>query len=105
MFIRASVGRMLLHSKFLIERDMLSATFSRLGSGFNPPSVFEDARVQIENIHRLLEEFDKLKVKPSNDLIENPIQKILQSDHIHIEAKEEEFLVPRKALKKESLLQ
>lgn len=59
--IKASIGRTLLHTRYLIEKDQLSANVIRLTSGFSPPSVFKDAREQLAKINAVLDEFERIK--------------------------------------------
>lgn len=59
--IKASIGRTLLHTRYLIEKDQLSANIIRLTSGFSPPSVFKDAREQLAKIQDVLDEFERIK--------------------------------------------
>jgi hypothetical protein len=43
------------------ERDRLSASMTRLGSGFTPPSEVANARFHFNNISLLLSEMERIK--------------------------------------------
>ena len=64
MIVRRSIGQNLLYTRFLIERDYLSASLTRLGSGFTPPSEIVNARLHFDNIKWILDEFDRIKSVP-----------------------------------------
>lgn len=53
-----AVARSMCFAKFLIERDYLSASMTRLGSGFMPPSVIAEARQHLANINHLMAEME-----------------------------------------------
>ena len=71
--IKASIGRTLLHTRYLIEKDQLSANIIRLTSGFSPPSVFKDAREQLAKIKDVLDEFER--IKDHNERVSIPLPK------------------------------
>jgi len=66
MIVRRSIGQNLLFTRFLIERDYLSACITRLGCGFTPPSEFINARLHYDNIKWILDELDRIKDVPQN---------------------------------------
>lgn len=61
MIVRRSIGQNVLFTRFLMERDYLSASFTRIGSGFCPASEIINAREKIQNITWLLDQLDKIK--------------------------------------------
>jgi hypothetical protein len=45
-------------TKFLIERDCLSASMTRLGNGFMPPAAISEAKHHLENINQLVRQME-----------------------------------------------
>ncbi len=66
MIVRRAIGQNLLFTRFLIERDYLSACITRLGSGFSPQSEFISARLHYDNIKWILDELDRIKDVPKD---------------------------------------
>jgi hypothetical protein len=66
MIVRRVIGQNLLFTRYLLERDYLSACITRLGSGFTPPSEFVNARLHYENIKWILDELDRIKDVPKD---------------------------------------
>jgi hypothetical protein len=66
MIVRRSIGQNLLYTRFLMERDYLSASLTRLGSGFTPPSEIVNARYHFNNIKWILDELDRIKHIPQD---------------------------------------
>lgn len=66
MIVRRAIGQNLLFTRFLIERDYLSACITRLGSGFSPQSEFINARLHYDNIKWILDELDRIKDVPKD---------------------------------------
>lgn len=64
-----SIAQSLYHTKFLLERDYLSACFARMGSGFTPPSTLAEAKERIEKIKQLVEHMEAIKDFPKNTLV------------------------------------
>lgn len=70
------LGQQLLFTQFLISRDCLSTCFSRMGSGFTPPTVLADAKYRIKEIQELL--------KKMEEIAEVPKEKIIARDYHHL---------------------
>lgn len=64
--LQRSLGQAMLHTKFLIERDYLSASMARLGSGFTPDSVIREAKDHALKIQHLVEEMDRIRHYPKD---------------------------------------
>ena len=64
-----SIAQSMYHTKFLIERDSLSACFARMGSGFTTPNTLNEAKERIEKIKQLLEHMEAIKDFPKNTLV------------------------------------
>ena len=61
---QAAVARNLVFTKYLNERDCLTASFTRLGSGFTPPSVLAEAKHHLETINALYAQMEKIVLEP-----------------------------------------
>lgn len=66
MIVRRLLGQNILFTRFMIERDCLSACMTRLGCGFTPPSEIINARFHFDNIKYLLNEMDRIKDVPKH---------------------------------------
>lgn len=64
--LQRSLGQAMLHTRFLIERDYLSASMARLGSGFSPDSVIREAKEHVAKIQSLVEEMDRIRHYPKD---------------------------------------
>lgn len=64
--LQRSLGQAMLHTKFLIERDCLSASMARLGSGFTPDSVIREAKDHALKIQHLIDEIDRIRHFPKD---------------------------------------
>lgn len=52
-------------TKYLIQRDCLTASFTRLGNGFSPPTVLSEARYHLMNIQTLLDKMEQVSKQPA----------------------------------------
>jgi len=59
----------MLFTRFLIVRDQLSASMTRMGSGFSPDSVVREARTQVQTMQHLVEEMDRIRAFPKDATI------------------------------------
>ena len=66
MIVSRSIGQNILFTRFMIERDYLSACMTRFGSGFCPASEFINARFHFDNIKHLINEMDRIKDVPKH---------------------------------------
>lgn len=66
MIVRRTIGQNLLFTRFLLERDYLSACIERLGCGFTPPSEIISARLHYNNIKWILDELERIKDVPKD---------------------------------------
>ena len=66
MIVSRSIGQNILFTRFMIERDHLSACMTRFGCGFCPASEFINARFHFQNIQHLLNEMDRIKDVPKH---------------------------------------
>ena len=67
--INRTIAQQLLMTRYLIERDCLSASFSRMGSGFTPPTVLLEARQRITNIQHLVDKMEKIAEVPKEQIV------------------------------------
>ena len=77
--ITRSLAQQMAFTSFLIQRDALSVCFSRMGSGFSPPTVLADAKVHLENIQKLLEGMEKMAAKPKEEIVAKDYQHFQRS--------------------------
>lgn len=61
------VAQSMLFTKFLVERDCLTASFTRMGSGFTPPSVVLEAKEHLEKINTLMRQMEQLAIPVQNE--------------------------------------
>ena len=52
-------------TKYLIQRDCLTASFTRLGHGFTPPTVLNEARHHLIAIQQLLDRMEQVSKQPA----------------------------------------
>lgn len=64
------VAQNLLFTKFLVERDCLTASFTRMGSGFTPPSVLLEAKTHLTAINHLMVQMEKMSRLPQDVVVE-----------------------------------
>lgn len=62
--ISRALEQQMCFTKYLIQRDCLTASFTRLGNGFSPPSVLSDARHHLINIQTLLDKMEHVSKTP-----------------------------------------
>lgn len=67
--LQRSLGQAMLFTRFLIERDALSASMTRMGSGFTPDSVVHEAKAHLQTIQNLVEEIDRIRHYPKTEII------------------------------------
>lgn len=67
--ISRTIAQQLLMTRYLIERDCLSASFSRMGSGFTPPSVLKEAKERVQNIQHLIDKMEKISDVPKEAIV------------------------------------
>lgn len=67
--ITRALGQQLCFTRYLVERDSLSAAMTRMGSGFTPPSVLSEARQHLANINSLMAKMEEMSVKPKDAVI------------------------------------
>lgn len=67
--VSRSLAQQLCFTRYLIERDCLSAAFTRLGNGFTPPSVLSEAKSHLTNINHLMNQMEKIAVLPKDTIV------------------------------------
>jgi hypothetical protein len=72
------LAQQLLFGRFLIERDALSACFTRLGSGFTPLSEIRSAQLHLDNIKGLLDKMDIIKEYPKTTPIAKDYHQLME---------------------------
>lgn len=58
------VQRGVCFTKFLMEKDCLTASMTRLGSGFTPPTVISEAKYHLEEIKKLVSQMEAIASLP-----------------------------------------
>jgi hypothetical protein len=72
------LGQQLLFTQFLISRDCLSTCFSRMGSGFTPPTVLADAKYRIKEIQELLNKMEQIAEVPKEAIVAQDYKQLIQ---------------------------
>jgi hypothetical protein len=76
--ITRGLGQQLCLTRFLIEKDLLSATMTRLGNGFSPPSVLSEARQHLTTIQNLIEQMEKMAPLPKNHIVAKDYKHLME---------------------------
>lgn len=71
------LGQQLCFTRFLCERDSLSACMTRLGHGFSPNTVLSEARYHLTNINSLLHQMEELALKPKDAIVAEDISHLM----------------------------
>jgi len=66
------VAQNIVFTKFLCERDCLTASFTRLGAGFTPPSVLAETRAHLDTINSLYYQMEKLALASKDSVVKEP---------------------------------
>jgi hypothetical protein len=69
MGIPRRLATYILTTRWLIERDALNNTMMKIGGGFHPPSVLADARQQLHNITKIVEQLEVIAPKPKEEIV------------------------------------
>ena len=72
------MAQQLCFTRFLCERDMLSAAMTRMGSGFTPPTVIAEAKGHLTNINRLMTEMEKMAVLPKDTIVAKDYRHLME---------------------------
>ena len=68
-----AISRSICFTKFLMEKDCLSAAMTRLGNGFTPPSAVAEARYHLTRVTDLVSQMEDLARLPLNP--KKPLEK------------------------------
>ena len=74
------LAQQLVYTSFLIQRDNLSAAFSRIGSGFTPKTVITDARHHLESIESLMQKIEKMNHLPPDAIVAKDYHHLMNKD-------------------------
>lgn len=72
------LAQQLCFTAYLVERDCLSAAFSRMGSGFTPHTVLSDARHHLDNIQSLMMKMERIAPLPQETIVAKDYQQLIQ---------------------------
>ena len=56
-------------TRYLIQKDCLTAAFTRMGHGFHPPQVISEAKHHLEQIQELMKQMEDLSKQPKDALV------------------------------------
>lgn len=76
--VTRSLAQQLCFSRFLIEKDALSASFTRMGSGFTPPSVLAEARTHLTNINHLMKQMEEMSRLPKEAVVAKDYRHLME---------------------------
>lgn len=72
------LAQQLCFTRYLVERDCLSAAMTRLGNGFSPPTVISEAKVHLTNINRLMSEMEKMATLPKDTIVAKDYRHLME---------------------------
>ncbi len=67
--ITRALGQQLCFTRFLIEKDCLSAAMTRMGAGFTPPTVLAETRHHLTNITHLVKQMEEMAHLPKETVV------------------------------------
>jgi len=67
--ISRNIAMTMIGSKYLLERDMLSACVTRINNQFYPPSVLNEARYHAEQIQKLVSYMEEMTTKKKDEVV------------------------------------
>ena len=76
--ITRAIGQQLCFSRFLIEKDCLSAAMTRIGNGFHPPSVFVEAKTHLITINHLMEQMEQMARLPKETVVARDYRHLME---------------------------
>lgn len=76
--VTRNLAQQLCFTRFLVERDALSASFTRLGSGFTPPTVLAEARTHLTNINQLMKQMEEMSHLPKDAVVAKDYHHLMQ---------------------------
>jgi len=65
-----AVARSLCFTRFLIEKDRLTAAMTRCGSGFTPQSVLYEVKDHMANVQTLVRQMELIAQTPKGHLVQ-----------------------------------
>lgn len=65
-----TIARSICLTKFLVEKDCLTAAMTRFGHGFHPPSVVSEVKDHLANIQILIHQMEKIAQTPKGYLVQ-----------------------------------
>ena len=72
------LGQQLCFSRYLVERDCLSAAMTRLGNGFSPPSTLLEAKHHLGNINNLIKQMEEMAKVPKETVVAQNYQHLME---------------------------
>ena len=65
-----AVARAICFTRFLIEKDCLTAAMTRAGNGFHPPSVLFEVKDHLANVEILVRQMERIAQTPKGHLVQ-----------------------------------
>ncbi len=76
--VTRGLAQQLCFTRFLIEKDALSASVTRMGSGFTPPSVLAEARTHLTNINQLMKQMEEMAKIPKDAVVAKDYRHLME---------------------------
>lgn len=76
--VTRGLAQQLCFTRFLIEKDCLSAAMTRMGSGFTPPTVLSEARHHLTNINNLMKQMEEMAPKSKETVVARDYNHLMQ---------------------------
>lgn len=67
--VTRGLAQQLCFTRFLIEKDCLSAAMTRMGSGFTPPTVISEAKTHLTTINHLMKQMEEMARLPKETVV------------------------------------
>jgi hypothetical protein len=76
--VTRSLAQQLCFTRFLIEKDALAASFTRMGSGFTPPTVLSEAKLHLTNINQLMRQMEEMARLPREAVVAKDYRHLME---------------------------
>jgi hypothetical protein len=65
-----AIARSVCFTRYLVEKDCLTAAMTRVGSGFHPPSVLYEVKDHLANVQTLVKQMELIAQTPKGHLVQ-----------------------------------
>lgn len=64
------IARSICFTRYLVEKDCLTAAMTRLGNGFSPPTVLSEVKDHLANVQILVRQMEVIAQTPQGKLVQ-----------------------------------